>query len=79
MPAYLLVPPMGLDVSFLPIEPLPLAPEPVLEPLLEPLVLEPVLDPVLLGLLEPDAPLCWPAFHSSRLRLPSWFLSSLSN
>lgn len=54
------------------------------ELLLLPLVDEPLLlEPVLLGVLEwdelPPAALLWPALYSSRLSLPSWFLSSWSN
>jgi hypothetical protein len=67
---------------------LPLLPllEPVLEPLLpEPMLPEPVLEPEALepdapepDLLEPDVLDPCEAFHSSRLSLPSWSLSSLS-
>lgn len=53
------------------------------ELLLLPLEDEPVLpELVLLGeceLDEPPAALLWPASYSSRLSLPSWFLSSWSN
>jgi hypothetical protein len=76
------VPVLAPPVELPPCVSLPVLPEPVL---LEPMLPEPVLpDPVLVPLplepeaaLEPDLP--WLAFHSSRLSLPSWSLSSCSN
>ena len=50
-----------------------------LEPMLPELVPEPWLAPLALPDVPPEALLEWPAFHSSRLIWPSWFLSSLSN
>ena len=78
--------PMLFDVPVeAPPEVLPEVPPCVSLPVLAELEPEPVLlpDPVLAPLpLEPDAALepfePWAAFHSSRLSLPSWFLSSCS-
>jgi hypothetical protein len=50
-----------------------------LEPMLPEVLPEPWLAPLAPPDVPPDALLEWPAFHSSRLIWPSWFLSSLSN
>jgi hypothetical protein len=79
----LLEPVLLFEVSLLDVE-LPIEPELGLLLELEPML--PVLPLVLLPVLPDDDVLPpaaldepWPAFHSSRLIWPSWFLSSLSN